>query len=154
MNPTEPLGQQADQLVEQALALRSERKYNCAQAVACALAPYVGADSEAAYRMSEGFGSGMGEMSETCGAISGAIMVLSQASSAGTELSGATKAQTYSLTRELLHRFREQNGSTVCRELKGVGADTGVLRSCPGCIEDAIRFSCAILDERLAQQSA
>ena len=28
--------------------------------------------------------------------------------------------------------------STICRELKGVGTDTGALRSCAGCIDDAI----------------
>ena len=40
--------------------------------------PRSGADVDAVYRLSEGFGSGMGTTTETCGALSGAIMVLSQ----------------------------------------------------------------------------
>ena len=38
-----------------------------------------------------------------------------------------------------MKRFEEKNGSTICRDLKGV--DTGkVLRTCPGCIEDAVEI--------------
>ncbi|OUP08672.1 C-GCAxxG-C-C family protein [Collinsella sp. An2] len=136
----------APQLVDQALALRSEYGYNCAQAIACVLAPLVGADADAAYRLSEGFGSGMGGMTETCGAISAAVMILSQLTSAGTEQPGTTKGSTYKLVRQLIDRFVEQNGTTICRELKGVGREGGAIRSCPGCIEDAIRFSCDIID--------
>ena len=47
---------------------------------------------------------------------------------------------------ELNEIFRKKNGSTICRELKGM--DTGkVLRSCPGCIEDAAN----ILSEKLGE---
>ena len=70
------LADRAATLADQAVALRAEKGYNCAQAVACALAPEVGADVDAVYRLSEGFGSGMGTTTETCGALSGAIMVL------------------------------------------------------------------------------
>ena len=45
--------------------------YNCAQAVVCAYCDLVGLDKETAYKMSEGFGFGMGCM-EMCGALSGA----------------------------------------------------------------------------------
>ncbi|MDM8274445.1 C-GCAxxG-C-C family protein [Enorma phocaeensis] len=140
------LTEQAPQLVEQALALRSEHGYNCAQAVGCALAPLVGVDADAVYRLSEGFGSGMGGTTETCGAISGAVMVLSQLASAGTAEPGTTKGKTYKLVRRLVDDFRAQNTTTICRELKGVGSETGVLRTCPGCIEDAVRISCEIID--------
>ncbi len=44
-----------------------------------------------------------------------------------------------------MQRFQEKNGSTICRELKGV--DTGnPLRSCPGCLEDAIELAQEILE--------
>lgn len=140
------LTDRAPELAARAVALRAEQGYNCAQAVACALASEVGADAEAAYRLSEGFGSGMGGMTETCGAITGAVMVLSQVTSGGTEHPGTTKAATYRLIRQLVDGFREQNGATVCRELKGVGTEHGVLRTCPGCIEDAVTLSCRIID--------
>ena len=40
-------------------------KYNCAQAVACTLAPLIGADEELCFRAAEGLGGGMGGLTET-----------------------------------------------------------------------------------------
>ena len=58
------ISERTDDLVQQAVALRAERKFNCAQAVAYALAEEVGADPEAMYVLSEGFGAGMGSTSQ------------------------------------------------------------------------------------------
>lgn len=139
----------APELADEANALRHELKYNCAQAVACALADRIGADRAELYRLSEGFGGGMGGHTETCGAISGAVMAVSQVASAGIDEPGTTKGRTYLLVRELVEGFREQNGSTVCRELKGIGTGAhGMLRTCEGCIEDAVVLACRVLDER------
>lgn len=135
----------ADELAATAVALRAERQFNCAQAVACALAPEIDADPEACFRLSEAFGAGMGGHRETCGAISGGIMALGWVRSGGTEAAGATKRASYALADELVERFREQNGATACCELKGIGCEHGMLRSCPGCIEDATRMTIDIL---------
>ena len=53
------------QLAERALALH-KRNFNCAQCVACTLAPLVEASEDSTFRLMEGFGSGMGCKSETC----------------------------------------------------------------------------------------
>ena len=47
--------------------------YNCFQSVACVFAPELDVDEVTAFRMGEGFGLGMGDMSQTCGAITGAV---------------------------------------------------------------------------------
>ena len=60
-------------LARRALELHG-MKYNCAQAVACTLAPLIGADEELCFRAAEGLGGGMGGLTETCGAVSGAAM--------------------------------------------------------------------------------
>ena len=117
--------------------------YNCAQSVVCAYADLVGLDEQTAYKMAEGFGLGMGVM-ELCGALSGAFMLAGVKGSAGVEVLGTTKAQTYHTTREMANAFKEKNGTYLCRELKGV-TDGNVRRSCPGCIEDA----CALVEEML-----
>lgn len=143
--PSCDLTTRSDELAARAVALRAERGYNCAQAVACALAPEIGADTEACYVLSEGFGGGMGGHTETCGAISGGVMALGQVSSGGTALCGTTKKRTYELTRELVERFGAKNGSTICCELKGAGCEHGPLRSCPGCIEDAVKITAEII---------
>ena len=101
----------------------------------CAYCDLVGLDKETAYKMSEGFGFGMGAC-ETCGAVSGMLMVASSLSSDANLEAPATKKQTYKLMTELQAAFKEKNSSTYCRDLLG-GAGRPKLRSCPGCVEDA-----------------
>ena len=120
-----------------------ESGYNCAQSVACACCDLVGLAEDEAFRLAEGFGGGMGAFTETCGAISGGVALIGYAMSAGPE-APRSKAATYRVARQLVNGFRDMNGSTLCKELKG---QTGgpVLRSCPGCVEDATRLTLALL---------
>ena len=115
------------------------RGYNCAQIVLCSYAEELGIDEETLFRISEGFGAGMGGMMQTCGAVTAMFMALGLANSSGNLQACDTKPQTMKKVRELAAEFEKKNGSIVCRELKGI--DTGkVLRSCDGCIEDGIRI--------------
>lgn len=115
------------------------RGYNCAQIVLCSYAEELGIDEETLFRISEGFGAGMGGMMQTCGAVTAMFMALGLANSSGNLQVCDTKPQTMKKVRELAAEFEKKNGSIVCRELKGI--DTGkVLRSCDGCIEDGIRI--------------
>ena len=116
--------------------------YNCAQSVALTYADLVDMAPEQLFKITEGFGLGGGNMQGTCGAISGAIALIGLLNSCGDLEHPSTKAQTYALGREILERFKAQNGSILCHELKGVGTGK-VLRSCPDCIMDA----CQLLEE-------
>ncbi len=121
-----------------------DKKYNCAQAVACTFADDLGVEKEILFKACEGFGLGMGGMCGTCGAISGAVMAAGFQSSDGNLDDPKTKADTYQLSKQIVNQFIEKNGSAVCRELKGI--DTGkVLRSCPDCIMDAVEIAEAVL---------
>jgi len=105
----------------------------------CSYADVLSIDEETLFQISEGFGAGMGGMMETCGAVTAMFMALGLKNSSGDLQACDTKPQTMRLVRELAAKFKDKNGSIVCRELKGV--DTGkVLRSCDGCIEDGIRI--------------
>jgi len=124
-------------MTKKELAIQKHDKgYNCCQAVACAFCEELGVSEETLFKAGEGFGLGMGCMECTCGALSGAIMVAGfQRSTANLE-GEKSKAATYQYSKKLVEAFKEKTGSTICKELKGV--ETGkVLRSCPGCIEDA-----------------
>ena len=115
------------------------RGYNCAQIVLCSYAEELGIDEETLFRISEGFGAGMGGMMQTCGAVTAMFMALGLANSSGDLQACDTKPQTMKKVRELAAEFEKKNGTIVCREQKGI--DTGkVLRSCDGCIEDGIRI--------------
>lgn len=117
--------------------------YNCAQAVACVFADELGMKESEVFRLMEGFGFGMGTMG-TCGAVSAMAAVVGMKNSDGNTEKPSTKRSSYKQMAELTEKFLAMNKSIICREIKGV--DTGfVLRSCPGCIEDAV----VILEEYL-----
>lgn len=132
-------------LQEQAASFHGQG-FNCAQSVACALGPELGIEGEAARKMMAGFGMGMGGMSETCGAVSGGVAAIGYATSGGAQTS-ASKRQAYQASRQLVSRFRDKNTSTICRELKGAGCNHPPLRSCAGCIDDAIELTVEILQK-------
>ena len=113
--------------------------YNCAQSVALTYADLVDMAPEQLFKITEGFGLGGGNMQGTCGAISGAIALIGLLNSCGNLEHPSTKAQTYALGREILERFKAQNGSVLCHELKGVSTGKA-LRSCPDCIMDACQL--------------
>ena len=123
---------------EEAIALH-DQKYNCAQSVACAFCKEAGIDKETLFKACEGFGLGMGGMECTCGAVSGAVMLAGFVNSDGALEDPRTKADTYRLSKEIARRFEKKNGSLVCKDLKGMETGTP-LRSCPGCIEDAVEI--------------
>ena len=71
-------------LADRALAMHG-RNFNCAQCVACTLAPFVGADEDFVFRATEALGGGMGGFTETCGAISGGEVIIGLACSNGSD---------------------------------------------------------------------
>ena len=81
-----------------------EQGFNCAQAVACTLAPAIGLDVDQTFRLMEGFGGGMGGYTETCGAVSGAVMAAGWVKSAGSE-SPVSKMETYQLGDQMCAHF-------------------------------------------------
>lgn len=125
---------------------KHNKGYNCCQAVACVFCDEIGLKEEDVFRMAEGFGAGMGDMQGVCGALSGAAMVIGSVNSTSNLERPDSKPATMKLMRQLTAKFREKNGATLCKDLKGV--ETGkMLRSCPGCIEDAIRLTEETLEE-------
>lgn len=119
------------------------RNFNCAQCVALACADLVGLDEKTAFKMLEGFGAGMGGLTQTCGAISGAVAVVSYPSSDGPD-NPTTKSATYKQVRRVVSEFEEQVGSTLCNQIKGlVGGE--MLLSCPDCIALGVRLALAAL---------
>lgn len=120
-----------------------EKGYNCAQAVACAFLDQIDMDEKTLFALLEGFGGGMGGRQATCGAVSGAVAIVSLLSSKGDVASG-TKNATYALVEPIVEKFLHQNKSLVCKDLKGL--ETGKeLRSCPLCIEDAVRLAFEVI---------
>lgn len=95
------------------------RGYNCAQAVVTAFHKELGMTEAEAARLSSSFGGGMGRMRETCGAVSGMLLVAGLLWGYHTPGDDEAKAAHYRLVQKLAGKFREGTGSIVCRELLG-----------------------------------
>ena len=126
---------------------RHDRGFNCCQAVACTYCDLFGMDEETAFKACEALGAGMGGMEGTCGAVSGAVFLAGLKNSCGDLEKPVSKGKTYQFSRAITAKFREKNGSLVCRDLKGIETGTP-LRSCEGCILDAA----ALVEELLLDQ--
>ncbi len=125
---------------------RHDIGYNCAQAVACTYCDLVGVDEELMFRLTEALGGGMGGLEGTCGAVSGACVLAGMKASTGNLANPNSKKDSYQLSKEILKQFKEQNGSVICKEIKGV--ETGkVLRACSDCIKDAAAIAEKVIFE-------
>jgi len=89
--------------------------YNCAQAVFSAFAEKMDLAEGKALRIASGFGGGISNLQQTCGAVTGAVMVIGY-------LNGKTKPEqsnqeNYKLVRDFIEEFEEQHSTIDCREL-------------------------------------
>ena len=89
--------------------------YNCAQSVFVPFAEREGMDTETALKTAACFGSGM-NMGSVCGAVTGAMMALGAACTAGAD-PAAEKPKGTKLCKELQKRFQAQFGSMLCAEI-------------------------------------
>lgn len=114
--------------------------YNCAQSVLLSFSDFIKMDGPTATKLASGFGAGMGRLQNTCGAVTGAYMVL-----------GLHSAKPYPLIQQFEQQFSQINGSTECRSLINCdlrsedGQEEFRLRNlkqavCEKCIKDAIRL--------------
>ena len=115
--------------------LAAEKKrcnsHNCAQSVVCTYCDLVGLDGKTAFDIAGAYGTGMGNMEGTCGALVGAGMIVGL----------ATKDRNLSRARmkDIMEKFQQRNGATQCKLLKGIGTGKP-LRGCPDCVADASEF--------------
>ena len=91
--------------------------YNCAQAVAVAFTDVTGMDKKEAAKLAAPFGGGMGRMREVCGAVSGMFMVLGALYGYDNADADSKKKELYQQVQALAEKFKEENGSIICREI-------------------------------------
>ena len=94
--------------------------YNCSQSIVLAFSDMLDIDEKSLLKMSSSFGGGMGRLREVCGSVSGMFMVAGLLYGYDGPETGQVKADHYARIQELAHRFEEQHGSIVCRELLGL----------------------------------
>jgi C_GCAxxG_C_C family probable redox protein len=100
------------------------RRFNCAQAILGAYGPAEGLGMDDCLRVAAPFGGGIGQLGETCGAVSGALMVLGLRYGGEAATNPQAKAALYERVREFVLRFKARNQSIVCRDLLGCDIST------------------------------
>jgi C_GCAxxG_C_C family probable redox protein len=136
-------------ITEQAVSC-FEGGFNCAQAVLSAYAPEFGLEPTMALKVAGAFGGGMGRLGQTCGALTGAFMVigLKYGKASADDDEEQTKEKAYRLVQELAARFAARHGSIACKDLLGcdIGTPEGRLQAkeaelfatrCPKFVRDA-----------------
>jgi C_GCAxxG_C_C family probable redox protein len=97
---------------------------NCAQSVLAAKSDLTGLSVTESLKIATGFGAGMAMMQKTCGAVTGAYMVIGARHGRVNPDDQASRDKTYALIDEFNQRFLELHGSLDCRELVGVDLQT------------------------------
>jgi C_GCAxxG_C_C family probable redox protein len=92
-------------------------KFNCSQSVLTAFAADYRLSEDDCLKISCAFGGGMGRQQYTCGAVTGALMVLGLKYGKALNDPEVKKELTYAKTREFFTEFKKLNGSANCREL-------------------------------------
>ena len=129
---------------------------NCAQSIVSTYGPQFGLDRDLAIKLASGFGGGIGHQGESCGAVTGALMVIGLKH--GGALDDDSRDKTYGLVERFLEKFKARHGSIMCRELLGcdistpqglqAARDKGLFeKRCP----DYVRASAEILEELLLE---
>ena len=100
-----------------------ENGLNCSQAILTAFGEPYGIHSEIAKKLGRPWGGGVGRMGRICGAVTGAIMVLGLAQSKRQDEAEARNDICLSV-QELVWRFEQRHGTSVCKELLGADFST------------------------------
>ena len=95
---------------------------NCTQAILSAWGSRHGLDRDTAMKLGGAFGSGM-NMGETCGAVTGALMVIGLRHAKVSKAGFLSRDRTERETLEFLERFKARNETVSCKEL--LGCDLG-----------------------------
>jgi len=135
-----------------------QETFSCSQAVLSTFGPEMGLERKLALRVAGAFGGGMARMGGTCGAVTGAMMVIGLKWGKTDAQDEAAKEKTYGYVRQFVDRFLSKHGSITCRELLtfDIGTPEGQRRfkeesclslRCSSFVRDAVRILEVILNE-------
>ncbi len=141
--------------VEQAVSY-FKKGFSCSQAVLSAYGPRFGLSRTMARRVAGAFGGGMGRMGKTCGAVTGAFMVIGLKYGMTKVENLREREKAYKRVKEFAKRFTSRHGSITCKDLLGYDLSTPqglktatekrlFVTVCPKYVRDASRILDKIL---------
>jgi C_GCAxxG_C_C family probable redox protein len=125
-----------------------EKGFHRAPAVLSTYSEQFGLEKSLALKIACGFGAGIGRMGRTCGAVTGALMVIGLKHGQVKLVDKESSQRTYTLVKEFIDRFTTIHGSTECKELIGydlsdsgelsLARESGVFKNkCPSFVYDS-----------------
>lgn len=132
--------------------------FNCSQSVLSAFADRFDLPADLALRIAAPFGSGFARTGETCGAVSGALMVIGLAFGTTAPGDADGKERLYQRAQEVIARFEDLHGAIRCRDLLHCDVSTAQGRAsaqerklfeelCPQLVSDAARIVSEVLEQ-------
>ena len=91
--------------------------FNCSQAVFSTYCEELGFNRYDALKIGSAFGAGMAYNGETCGAVTGALMLIGLKYGRTKIDDTEAKEKTYALAQEFVKRFKAKYGSICCKDL-------------------------------------
>lgn len=126
--------------------------FNCAQSVAASFQDVVKMNEKDLLRVAGGFGAGMGRQQLTCGAVSGAYIVIGALYGKTGSDDAEAGEKTYSLVRKFADEFKKLYDTTACADLLGCDLMTEEgqaefsekemkVNICEKCVADAVKIT-------------
>ena len=126
-----------------------EKGFSCAPSVLSTYSEQLGLDREVAVKIACGFAGGIAGTGKTCGAVTGAVMVIGLKHGQADVADQESAQKTRKLVKDFIDRFKALHGSVECKELIGFDLDTsgglqsaresGVFKNkCPAFVCDAV----------------
>jgi C_GCAxxG_C_C family probable redox protein len=136
---------------KEAYEVMAAGRANCAQTVLITFCEEFGLTSDLALSLAQGFGGGMGHNGLTCGAVTGAYMVLGLAHKNTSANPRENVNKTYALINEFNRQFESRHKSLNCGELTGYDLSTpeGLAQArekkvfatvCPGLVRSSVKI--------------
>lgn len=101
-----------------------KKGFNCAQAIFSTYCEDFYLSADRAKKIACAFGGGMAHNNETCGAVSGAIMLIGLKYGNTKVDDEKSKEQAYEVAQDFIRLFKERNGSIRCTDLLGYDIST------------------------------
>ena len=101
-----------------------DERYACGEAILMAFGPSFGLDRELCQRLALPLAGGMGHLAKTCGAVTGAMLVLGLHSTATLPDEMEPRVQTLGAVQQLVAEFTKRHGTMECATLLGVDIST------------------------------
>jgi len=115
--------------------------FNCAQAVVSTYGTDLGLDRDTALRLASPFGGGIARLGDTCGAVTGALMIIGLKFGTPDYKDKEAKAKAYKVSDQFVDMFKVRNTSINCGELLGIDPRSPYF-NIPG-VNKVIRSKCA-----------